>query len=96
MRTRRLMSRPPSALIVGNGYVDLSVRSNTDVRQATIGLNYSIRQSRLKVKADPVVHQARLQLIADSLFQDQPQYFVPRGAAAVASAFLKHICYLAF
>lgn len=55
---------------------DLSVRSSKDVRQTTIGLNYYIRQSRLKLMIGYVVRQARVQPIANNLFQVQFQYFL--------------------
>ncbi len=55
---------------------DLSVRSSKDVRQTTIGMNYYIRQSRLKVMAGYVIRQERVQSIVNNLFQVQLQYFL--------------------
>lgn len=55
---------------------DLSVRSSKDVRQTTIGLNYYIRQSRLKGMAGYVIRQERLQPIANNLFQVQFLHFL--------------------
>lgn len=53
-----------------------NVVNNKDVRQTTLGLNYYIRQNRVKLMAGYVVRQERIQPVSNNLFQFQAQYFL--------------------
>jgi phosphate-selective porin len=52
------------------------VASGKDVMQTTIGLNYYIRQNRVKLMAGYVIRQERIQPVSNNLFQFQVQYFL--------------------
>lgn len=52
------------------------VVSSKDVRQTTLGLNYYIRQNRVKVMAGYVLRQESIQPVSNNLIQIQVQYFL--------------------
>jgi hypothetical protein len=55
---------------------DRRVANSKDVRQATLGLNYYLRQSRAKLMAGYVLRHERLHPAANNIFQVQLQYFI--------------------
>ena len=52
------------------------VDNNKDVHQATLGLNYYLRQNRLKLMAGYVFRREAIQPVANNLFQVQLQCFL--------------------
>ena len=52
------------------------VNNNKNVHQATLGLNYYLRQNRLKLMADYVFRREAIQPVASNLFHMQFQCFL--------------------
>lgn len=53
-----------------------NVLNRTDVKQATFGLNYYLRQNRVKLMASYVIRSERVDPVRNNLFQLQLQYFL--------------------